>query len=63
MPIRVLVIQQQYVRNIIYPGSYEYQLVLFLTFPYYGKTPKILRKDNIMFRYVVDVVSAIEKSV
>ena len=39
IPVQVLVIQQQYVSC-----SYEHQLVFFLTFLYYSKTPKILRK-------------------
>ena len=40
IPVHV-VIQQEYVE---YTGSYEYQLVLFLTFLYYRKPPKILLK-------------------
>ena len=35
MRVYVLVIQQQYVSH-----KYEYQLVLFLTCPYYSRTPK-----------------------
>ena len=37
--VHVLVIQQQYVEY-----NHEYQLVLFLTFPYCIKTPKMLHK-------------------
>ena len=37
--LQFLVIQQQYVWY-----NYECQLVLFLMFPYYSKTPKILYK-------------------
>ena len=47
--VHVPVIQQQYVSH-----KYEYQLVLFLTCPYYSKTPKILRKY--IYRIVYQVL-------
>ena len=50
IPVHALVIQQQYVKY-----NFEYQVVLFLTFPCYSKTPKILRKyiPYLMFCYMV----------
>ena len=48
--VHVLVMQQHYV---LY--NHEYELVLFLTLPYYSKTPKILGKYRpyFIFYYMV----------